>query len=311
MKRPNPFLAPFFVGILLVTGVVLRRKQVAQKAVAMERIMALEARLAANNQQGARAMTRTVYGINVAVAKNQNQARDVVVLKESQWILSRTTSIADTLHRFQQALRAAAHEAPAGTLHHPETASQPAQITPQQLAWQLDRYTAFIRVYVPEAPPLTQSVPEGTTWLYVDHAPVAAALASLTRLEAQVRRQATDALSHQAQKVGSGCCMCFDKIGAIAVATSNTVAPGDTYRAQLFLTQAASSYRPIMRADGKAIAVPPNGRGEVEIRVPPLRPGQPDTVRAQWKGSIRVKTALGDTTFQVIVPYFIVQHPAQ
>jgi hypothetical protein len=289
-------------------GVFLYREQ-AKSTVVLERIVALEACLAANNQQGTQAMANTVYGIRVAVSKYQNQARDVAVLKESQQILSRAKSITDTLHRFQQALRAAVHEAPAGALHHPGASSQPGSITPQQLARQLDRYTAFIRPFIPGAPALTQDGFDETPWLYADHAPVAAALARLTRLETLVRRQATDALNNQAQKVGYPCG--FDKIGAIAVASSNIVAPGATYEAQLFLTQSATSLRPIMIAEGKDLDVQPDGRGEVKFRVPPLRPGQPDTVRAQWQGIIQVKMGLGDTTFHVTVPYFIVKHPAQ
>jgi len=310
MKRSTLLLALCSVAAFVAAGVLLYRGQ-AQNAVVLDKIMALEARLATNNQQGVQAMANTVYGINVAVSKNQNQARDVAVLKASQLILGRTKSLTDTLHLFQQALRAAVHEAPAGPLHYPGAASQPGSITPQQLARQLDHYTAFIRVFVPEVPALTQPAPLATTWLYTDHAPVAAALASLTRLEAQVRRQATDALNNEAQKVGSGCCMCFDKIGAMAVAASNTVAPGAIYEAQLFLTQAATSLRPKMSAEGKALAVQPNGRGEIDILVPTLRPGQPDTLHAQWRGIVQVQTGQADTTFQVIAPYFIVKQPAQ
>ncbi|MBO2011143.1 hypothetical protein [Hymenobacter negativus] len=310
MKINNRFLTVCFVAILSGAGVFLHRGQ-AQNAVILEKIVALEARLAANNQQGAREMANTVYGISVAVSKNQNQVRDVVVLKESQQILSRAKYIVDTLHLFQQALRAAAHETSAGALHRPDVATQPGQITEEQLTRQLDQYTAFIRIFIPEVPALTQAGPEETTWFYAEHAPIASALASLTRLEAQVRHQTAEALNRQAQKVGSGCCMCFDKIGAIAVAASNTVAPGGNYKAQLFLTQAASSLRPIMSAEGKAIAVQPNGWGLVEIQVPPLQPNQPDTVRAHWRGLIQVRTSTSDTTFQVNVPYSIVKQPAR
>ena len=275
--------------------------------------MALENRLAVNNRQGVQALTSTLSVINEAVAKNLNQRSDVAVLQQSQQITSRTKSIVDTLHIFQLALRAAAHEAAIGALHHPDAGSQSVRITPRQLARQLDRYTAFIRNYIPGAPALTQTspVPEGTTWLYANQSPVAAALASLTRLEAQVRRQAMEALSSQAQKVGNGCDLCFDRIGAMAVAESNTVAPGTEYEAQLFLTSSASGYRLKMSAEGKAIEVQPSGRGLVEIRVPPLRPGQPDTVRAQWQGNIQVQKGLTDTTLRVNAPYFIVKPHAQ
>jgi hypothetical protein len=310
MNITNPFLALGGVAALGVGGLFLYREQL-QNVVVLERITAVEARLAANNRQGAQAMASTVSGISVAISKNQNMARDVAVLQQSRQIVSRAKSLVDTLHRYQRALRAVAREAPAGALHRPAAASQPGHIWPRQLARHLNRYTAFIRAYVPEVPALTQTGPEETPWLYAEHSPVAAALASLTRLEAQVRRQATQALDQQAQKVGSGCCMCFDKIGAMAVAASNTVAPGATYEAQLFLTQAASGYQPGMRAEGKALVVQPNGRAPVEIRVPPLQPNQPDTVRAQWQGTIRLRKGLTDTSFRLSVPYLIVKPAAR
>ncbi|MBJ6109160.1 hypothetical protein JAO73_09070 [Hymenobacter sp. BT523] len=309
MNKGSLLLASCLVVAVGTVGAMLFRGQ-AQQAMALEKIAALEVRLAANNQQGAQAMANTVYGIRVAVAQNQSQARDVAVLTQSQQLLVRTKSLVDTLHLFQQALRAAAHEDPTGALRHPDAVSGlNSAITPQRLARHLDRYTAFIRPCLPGAPAFTLTGPDGTTWLYPPRVPLAAALASLTRLEAQVRRLATDALNQQAQKVGTHCG--FDKIGAMAVAASNTAAPGATYEAQLFLTMAASSLRPVMRVEGKEIEVHPNGWGAVEINVPLPRPGQPDTVRARWHGTVLVKSALGDTAFQVDAPYLVVKQPTQ
>lgn len=281
-----------------------------QNADIVKTIRTLDASVGANNSLGAHAATGTVRGIGVAVFKNRNQARDVLVLNQSQQVLSRTKSIIDTLHLFQQALRLAAHEKPTGDLHRPDAPAPIWGDRAQQLALHLDSYSAFVRQFIPWAPPLTRPQPglAGATWLYFDRTPLVAALASLTRLEATVRRQAADALSQQAQKVGTHCG--FDKIGAAAIADANAVAPGAVYKAQLFIAHAATSYQPTMTANGKALVVQPDGSAIVEFRVPPQRPSQPDTVRAWWHGTIKAHTYLADTTWQVNVPYLIIRKPA-
>ena len=282
-----------------------------QKAAVLQKIITLETHLASNNRFGTTAAAGTMRSIAVLVFKNRNQARDVVVLSQSQQIINRTRTISDTLHRLQRQLRAAAGEAATGRLRYPATASLAPFGIARQLAPHLNRYSAFIRQYVPGAPLLTEtSGLGGTPWFYAQGAPLAVALASLTRLEAHVRRQASEALNVQSTKVGSGCCMCFDKIVAMAIASSNTVAPGAPYEAQLFIMKAASSDNPVMTANGKPVSWQPSGEGLIEFRVPPLQPNQPDTVRAWWQGTITARVYPKDTTWQLRVPYLIVRKAA-
>ncbi|UOQ95969.1 hypothetical protein MUN81_11915 [Hymenobacter sp. 5317J-9] len=271
-------------------------------------IAALDGRLAAYSAQRAKANASTVRGIAYYVARNRFQARDVVVLSQSEQILNRSRSLADTLRQWQQALRAESHESARGMLKHPQAATAVPADRATKLGQALNRYSSFIQAYVPSVPalaPATSPLPE-TTWLYRDGAPLAAALGSLARLEAATHRLASAALQQQAQKVGS-CAIFFDKIGAMAVAVSNTVAPGGVYEAKLFLTHAAANANPKMSVDGRAIAVGYDGQGTVAFRVPPLRPGRPDTVRAQWRGLIRLRNYPSDTTIQLDVPYYIVK----
>ncbi|MFD2717714.1 hypothetical protein ACFST9_03240 [Hymenobacter monticola] len=280
----------------------------ARQQALLHKIGAVGAQLAAGSAQRARGNTTTLRGLSVAVARNGYQPRDVAVLKQSEQILGRSRSLADTLRQWQRAVRADAHESASGALQRPQAATPLAAARAKQLAQSLNRYARFIQAYVPGAPILAppQSPRPETTWLYREGAPLAAALGSLARLEAETHRLAQDALTQQAQKIGS-CCIFFDKIGALAVAVSNTVAPGGTYEARLFMTHSASSQIPKMSVEGRPVHVGYDGRGTVEFRVPPLRPGQPDTVRAHWRGHITVRSYPTDSTIQLDVPYYIVK----
>jgi hypothetical protein len=301
--------ALLFAAGLAAAGWAYWRGQTQQAAVLNE-IMALENRLATTNAQAAKANAAVVRGIGQAVYYNRFPRRDVAVLDESQEIALRCRALADTLHAWQRRLRARAGERADGPLRAPATPTAQPAAEAAALTQAVNRYTDFVRAYVPEAPQLFPPAGSETThsqpWLYADGAPLAAALGSLSGLEALARQLAVTALSHQAEKVGSTYIL-FTKIGPMAVATSTTVAPGAVYEARLFMTQSSPTYKVDMRADGRPIAADYNNQGAVAFRVPPLGPGQPDTVRAHWRGVIRTPFYEADTTFQLNVPYSIIK----
>lgn len=290
------------VGLLLLVtglgaaGLLYHREQV-QQAVLLHEITVVDAALVANNQQAARYNAATVRAIAKEVCRNYNRASDVAVLNQSQQILSRTQTLTDTLRALRRQLQTTGRA-----------------IALPELVRHLDRYSDFIRDYVPGTRYLTRPFPgpPDPDWLarlYFNKVPPEAAWATLTKLEALIRRSEADALSQQAQKVGS-CCMCFTRIGALAVPTSETVAPGGEYQARLFLAEAISLHWSTMQmtADGRAASMDAEAPlGHVAFTVPPAGPGQPDTVRAQWHGIVRVRMCPTDTVFQVDVPYFIVK----
>ena len=282
--------------------------QVQQEAV-LGRIVALNARLAANNLQAAKANAATVRLIGRAVYYNRFPARDVAVLRMSQLITARCASLTDTLRTWQRELRTGAGEDAVGPLRHAIASTALPATKRANLARSLNAYSSFVRAFVPEAvalaPPILPSGP-GFTWLNPDGAPLAAALASLMQLETQIRRLAAAALRHEAEKVGSEC-ICFDKIGPVAAATANSVAQGAVYEARLFLSQSTPAYHTEMSADGHRLQVDRRGEGLVEFRVPALRPSQPDTMQGQWQGVIRTQTYLADTTLWLNVPYYIIK----
>jgi hypothetical protein len=283
----------------------------------LKQFSAVEAHLAANNRQKARAADRVVQQIDYDVYEHRNQARDVAILHLCQQIKSRTQSLTDTLLSLRQQLRNASGNnhryAEALVSLSPALVSLSPDAT-TQLAAHLDSYVRYIRQFTPTASLLTQTeaAPGSVNKFgsfYFEKTPLTAALASLTRLEALVRDYEAIYLRNLSEKVGSSYC-CFDKIEALAVPGTNIVAPGAVYKAQLFLAKSVSGiFSSRMSTNDKAVRKSLDGQGIIEFRVPPLRLGQPDTVLAQWQGMIWAELYPTDTTWQIEVPYYIVKRP--
>jgi hypothetical protein len=289
MSRPKRLFTGLLVVILASAGWAYYQAQTQQTAT-LARITALEARLMASNQQRARAAKSRWFNIATIVTKNHNLAADVGVLHEVEVIRSRTNAVLDTLHQLRQSWQAD---------HRPEL---------RRLPTQLGQYALFVKKFLPDEP--TQLAPTAGWLSGFDSttAPKPAALALLTKLETQVRQLEARALQTQAEKVGNKCCFCFDRIGAAAIPLAKTVAPGAVYQAQLVLMQAASTRGMHFSANGQEVPIDPaTGQALVQFKAPAARPGQPDTVRAEWRGRAQMPWTAGDTTLEITVPYFIVK----
>ena len=292
MKRDSRLFFLILLAITLMVGAYSYRRGKAAQAGRLRTIAALETQVAANNRQSALANVATGRRIALAVCRNRHQARDVQVLAQTQRILQRTQALADTLYRLRAHLRAAP--------------------TLAQLTGPLDRYARFIQQFVYATPSFTEPSAVITATGWFDQPDVSGsspgAQATITQLEAQLRNAERAALLTQAVKVGSSC-ICFDKIQPLAVPVAATVAPGDYYRAQLFLTSSGliqgNCYDYIVNG---ALLTEHSGPGMlVRFVVPGARTGQPDTTRAKWQGIIRGGYYPADTVFSVTVPYLIVQ----
>ena len=141
--------------------------------------------------------------------------------------------------------------------------------------------------------------------LNFESTPLAAALATLSQKETEVLEYEAAALRNLSEAVGAQTIV-FDKLGAFAAAESNTVAAGTKYKAELFLTAAATGLKQVMTLNGSALSVDPKtNHGKVEFTA---RPGNFDAsgnAKATWSGSIRINNNGRDTTFKVSVPYTI------
>ncbi|MGI4870302.1 MAG: hypothetical protein ACRYFX_03880 [Janthinobacterium lividum] len=295
----------FFPLALLAVGLGLAgyagyRAQ-ARRAAVLGRITALDACLAASNERRARAANSILKGISRVVCRcGHPSPADSTVLAEAQQIRARTQAVLDTLQRARRQLQATGY-------------SVAAQRLPAQFTW----YGAYLLRFAPDAPilahPSARLADSGWLWQFdVQQEPKPAALALLTRLETQIRQGEIMALEQQAAREGYGCCdLCFDVIRPVAVPVSATVAPGGDYQARLFfaLQHPRSFCSADLFANGRLLTQTGRQGRLVSFTVPAARPGQPDTVRAEWQGTIRFSSGLADTVLNVSVPYLIVKPP--
>jgi gliding motility-associated protein GldM len=266
----------------------------------------------------------TVKGIQAEVAKNHNIPADVAVLKQSEEIRDKTKEVIAYIDQVRDKLITATENSKAGEFHNMEATDKVA-ITmlggaKNGLAYplkdKLNAYSEYIKQYVPEAAPLaldakvdpkvTDKEQKGKNFaeFNFENTPVVAALAVLSQKETEVLKYQADALQKQAEKVGAKVVV-FDKLGAFASAESNTVAAGTKYKADLFLTAAATGLKQNMSYNGSPLTVGSDGHGKIEFTA---RPGNFDAsgnAKSSWTGAIRINQNGRDTTFQVKVPYTI------
>jgi gliding motility-associated protein GldM len=273
------------------------------------------------------AADNTVKGIEAAVAKNRNQASDVAVLKKSQEIRDETKKVIDYISEVRDKLYTATENAKGNNDYKNMSAEDKVAITmlggkQDGLAYpmqkRLNDYAQYVKQFVPDAQPLALDAKDDTriapsseqkhknfAELNFENTPVVAALAVLSQKETEVLKYQADALQKQAEKVGAKTIV-FDKLGAFASAESNTVAAGTKYKAELFLTAAASGLKQNMTYNGSALSVDPKtNHGKIEFTA---RPGNFDAAgnaKANWTGTIRINQNGRDTTFKVTVPYTI------
>jgi gliding motility-associated protein GldM len=277
------------------------------------------------NEKTDKAADGTVKGIQEAVAKNRNQAADQQVLKQSEEIREKTKEMVAYIDQVRDKLITATENSKAGEFHNMEATDKVA-ITmlggaKNGLAYplkdKLNGYADYIKQYVPDAAPLAldakvdpkvtdkEQKSKNFAEFNFENTPVVAALAVLSQKETEVLKYQADALQKQAEKVGAKTIV-FDKLGAFASAESNTVAAGTKYKAELFLTAAASGLKQNMTYNGSPLAVDPKtNHGKIEFTA---RPGNFDAAgnaKANWTGSIRINQNGRDTTFRVTVPYTV------
>ncbi|GAB3310139.1 hypothetical protein GCM10027348_42700 [Hymenobacter tenuis] len=149
---------------------------------------------------------------------------------------------------------------------------------------------------VPDAPDLKQFDFGSTSF--------AGALAALARYETAVLLREEAALSQLSARLTPR--RFRSALHPMVSAQTSSVAPGDTYRAQVYLMQVR--YAPgglTMTVNGKTVPVGADGIGKVVLPVPPL--GAASRQQAFWEGSITVRVSPRDSTFRLRVPYTVVK----
>jgi hypothetical protein len=188
--------------------------------------------------------------------------------------------------------------------------------TATQLLGRITAYQAALRVrdarlVLPHlVPPALANKNQTPADFYFHDATATEALAALAQLEATVLTSENAALLAQSQMLACGGNIVFDRVGAWAVAESNTVVAGTEYRADLMLASMLTTAGQSMSVNGQPIAVRPSGIGQVRFIADPRLLGNKQEATAHWNGLICVKSAYtksGDTTYRVRVPYRIVR----
>ncbi|MVN76463.1 gliding motility protein GldM [Hymenobacter sp. HMF4947] len=276
------------------------------------------------NAKTDKAADGTIKGIQAEVAKNHNSSADRAVLAESEQIRAETKKVTEYLASVREKLLAATENKGKNEYKNMSAEDKVAITmlggTKNGLAYplqkQLNDYSSYIQKFVPDAQPLAldarqdarvtepEQKSKSFAELNFENTPLVAALAVLSQKETEVLKYEADALQKQAEKVGAKVIV-FDKLGAFASAESNTVAAGTKYKADLFLTAAATGLKQTMTYNGSTLSIGPDGHGKVEFTA---RPGNFDAsgnAKASWTGTIRINQNGRDTTFVKKIDYTV------
>lgn len=277
-----------------------------RRAASLKQLTQLATRLTMHNEQTTQANAATLHKMGWYVCRERNAPRDLAVMEQSRLFCTQAQAVADTLRQLRQQFRA----------------GSPPVAGLRRLPALLDGYTQSTQPFVPTVLSLTRPSRLGELVGWAGEFPLAAApieatIAHLTYLEGRVRQYETEALQAQAAKVGYHGDY-FSLTQLLAIPASELVAPGSIYEAKLFLTRwehygYCTETFFVDGAELRAQSLRAGGR-QYTRRIPPARPGQParpDTLPAQWQGTIRATGYIHDTVLTVRVPYLIIKRPAR
>jgi len=145
---------------------------------------------------------------------------------------------------------------------------------------------------------------------YFGATPTAAGMATISHLESEVLNYETKALSDIAEEVGAKDFEATD-VFALVRPTSNTVAAGATFEADLFIAASSKSASPTFLMDGKELEAGTTedgiAYGKIKFRATPGKYG-PDL---KAKKTFEAKIALADTAYVKTWEYFVVKPVVQ
>ncbi|MGI4870299.1 MAG: hypothetical protein ACRYFX_03865 [Janthinobacterium lividum] len=248
-------------------------------------------------QQNATTSRRAGYAVGAmdhTVFLNYGLTDQVTLLQTAQRLRARTTTLLDTLRARRQQLLHATGNLDTTQLRHPDAQPAVARLlgsdarSQQALSQQAAAYQALLHLLYP-ADLLRIAAPN------FDNTPTVAALARLTQWQSDVLAAEARTLRHLGQLLAKKAMPGY--LLAAGPAESDIVAPGETYRARLFLVYSLAPSPVRMFCNGQPLAIGPQGQGLVRFRAP-IRPGP-----ATWTGTICLNQYGRDTTYQVRVPY--------
>ncbi len=279
------------------------------------------------------ANTRQVSAIQQAVADKGNRGDDVKALKKAQQVRAATTELIKEMEALKEQIvqETGGLEKETGTFKGAQDIDKVATIMlapnegkGKELEKKLDGYVKQLEeltgqqfaTLTPDAKdmPMFANNPDHKTkdflTLTFEDAPMVAGLASLSQLEAQVLEYEADALGKIAEEVGAKD-VSFDKIVPLVRPTSNVVAAGAKFEAELFITAAATGSNPVFKYDGKTVdKIEQAGvtAGKIEFTA---TPGNYDSKTLMAKKTFKAEIELSDSTYVINHEYFVVKPVVQ
>lgn len=137
--------------------------------------------------------------------------------------------------------------------------------------------------------------------------PMVAALAVLSTKEAEMLKLESIALEDLASQVGASN-LSFDQVFAMSRATSNVVAAGTDYEAEMFIAASSSALKPTFKYGGSEVPAVNSGGvivGKVKFKASAGAYDKEGNAKKTWGGSITIKNKGKDTIFKLEVPYIV------
>ena len=141
--------------------------------------------------------------------------------------------------------------------------------------------------------------------LNFEHTPVAAALATLSQKQSEIRRYESEVLNQLAGKVGAKEIK-FDKVFAQVSANANTVVAGMEYQAEVFIAATSSGFTPRMSYNGSPLQVV-DGRGQIKFKTSGGGYDANGLAKKTYTASVSYMSPAGPKTESITKEYFVLK----
>ncbi|MCX6194435.1 MAG: gliding motility protein GldM [Cytophagales bacterium] len=135
--------------------------------------------------------------------------------------------------------------------------------------------------------------------------PVAAALATLSQKQSEIRRYEAEVLNQLAGKVGAKEIK-FDKVFAQVSANANTVVAGMEYQAEVFIAATSSGFTPRMSLNGGNLQVV-DGRGQIKFKTSGGGYDANGLSKKTYVASVSYMSPEGPKTESITKEYFVLK----
>ncbi|KAA9339694.1 hypothetical protein F0P96_03505 [Hymenobacter busanensis] len=308
MRFPFPFVrrvAQLSFGAVALLGTACQSRH-AREAAELK-LLQIDGLLLNSNNALIHSNEVLLRGLQAKAEKNRNTPADLALLKQGKAVHDTSHALVERLREVREMLlRQTDNQAGIKHLGGEKEVAALMQSEAPRLQKVLARHAGFLQRAASAKNTTSVAPTTKTTKGAIDFTDVslAAALTALSQQEAEALLLETRTLTELQTRIGAA--ELTTTLRPLVTAEANTVAPGETYRAQLVLAHALNSPGALtMTANGQPLTVGADGIAHVRFVVPSL--GGAARKQASWLGVIRGRWNGLDTTFQIRVPYTIVR----